>query len=136
MFIDELEFIPFLEKRLELCYSVFSFIYNFLHFNFVCTIFFVFFIFEISLLLLLRIPLNSDPGQIRGVFLLDITLQGREARSVARVSHVTHVSSEMLDLVLISRPGTTYLGQVTFLLASCKNDLQKCLQNGPPMSSQ
>ena len=68
--------------------------------------------------------------------ILDITLQGREARSVARVSHVTHVSSEMLDLVLISRPGTTYLGQVTFLLASCKNDLQKCLQNGPPMSSQ
>ena len=76
-----------------------------------------------------RYNLKSTCYKIR---LLDITLQGREARSVARVSHV---SSEMLDLVLISRPGTTYLGQVTFLLASCKNDLQKCLQNGPPLSS-
>ena len=82
---------------------------------------------------------NPDSSVVRNaqvMLVLDNTLQGREARSVARVSHVTHVSSEMLDLVLIDRPGTTYLGQVTFLLASCKNDLQKCLQNGPPMFSQ
>ena len=35
----------------------------------------------------------------------------------------------------LPQSGIWYLGQVTFLLASCKNDLQKCLQNGPPMSA-